>query len=118
MSTIKIIKTKKEYTLAMLRIEEIFDAKKGTSKGEELELLLLVIKNYEDVNFKIPYPNPIEAIKITMQEKGLRNKDLVPALGSKGYVSSLLSGKKPLTISAIEALHKMLGLPSNVLLGF
>jgi HTH-type transcriptional regulator/antitoxin HigA len=117
MNPIKIIKTKKDYKITLDRIEEIFDSKKGTLEGDELELLLLVVKDYEDKHFQIPFPNPIDAIKLKMQEKGIHNKDLVPMLGSKGYVSLLLNGKKPLTVSAIIELHKLLGIPTNLLLG-
>ncbi len=113
---IKVLKTEEDYDKALDRAEEIFDAIPGTSAGNELELLLLVIKDYEDKHHPIPPPDPIEAIKLTMQEKGLKAKDLTPWVGSKGYVSQILNRKKPLTAEVMKALHKHLGISGDVLL--
>jgi len=113
---IKVLKTEEDYDRALARADEIFDALPNTSAGNELELLLLVIKDYEDKHHPIPPPDPIEAIKLTMQEKGLKAKDLTPWIGSKGYVSQILNRKKPLTAEVMKALHKHLGIPGDVLL--
>ena len=72
----KIIKTQKEYNLAMKRLEEIFDARKGTVEGDELELLSLLIENYEREKHAIDLPDPIEAIKFRMEQLGYKQKDL------------------------------------------
>ena len=79
-----------------------------------MELLLLVIKDYEDKNHPIPLPDPIETIKIMMEEKGLKAKDL--AIGGKSYVSQILNRKKPLTANMMRILHKNLGISAEVLL--
>lgn len=71
---IKPIKTKKDYELAMIRLETIFEAKKGTPKGDELEILSILIENYEDTNFPIKMPDPVEAIKFRMEQLGLNQK--------------------------------------------
>ena len=112
---IKPIKTKKDYDQAMLRLETLFDAKKGTSKGDELEILSLLIEKYEVEKFPIGLPDPIEAIKIRMSELGLKNKDLVPVIGYDSRVSEVLNGKRKLTLDMIRALNKMLHLPLEVL---
>lgn len=87
-----------------------------TPEGEKLQVALLLIKQYEDLNYSIPMPDPIEAIKIKMKEAGLKNKDLVAKVGSKGYVSSILSGKKPLTLELAKLFHRELNIPAEVLL--
>ncbi len=87
-----------------------------TPEGEKLQVALLLIKQYEDLNYSIPMSDPIEAIKVKMKEAGLKNKDLVAKVGSKGYVSSILSGKKPLTLELAKLFHRELNIPAEVLL--
>ncbi|WP_229214873.1 helix-turn-helix domain-containing protein [Dyadobacter bucti] len=77
---------------------------------------MLLIKAYEDIYHHIPSPDPIDAIKLKMSEKGLKNKDLVEWVGSKSYVSALLNGKKPLTLKLAKLFHERLGIPAQVLL--
>ena len=113
---IKIIKNEEDYDVALARADQIFDAQLNTPEGEELALLLLVIKDYESKHHPVPPPDPVEAIKLTMQEHGLKAKDLVPLLGSKSYVSQILNRRKPLTAEMMRALHHHLGIPAEVLL--
>lgn len=93
---LKTIKSKKEYNAYLNWADELFDkkAKPNSPEGEKLKVVLLLIKQYEDEHYPIPVPDPIEAIKIKMQERGLKSKDLVGKIGSKGYISSLLNKKK------------------------
>ncbi len=115
--TIKPIKNEQQYDVALDRADLIFDARPDTPEGDELEVLLLVIKAWEDEHHPVPPPDPIEAIKLTMEEKGLRASDLTQQLGvSKGYISQLLNRKKPLTASVMRSFHKHLGIPADVLL--
>ena len=115
---LKPIKTKKEYEAFLDWVDELFDkkVKASTSQGEELQVVLLLIKQYEDEHFPIPKPDPLQAIKIKMEEIGIKNKDLVGLVGSKGYVSSLLSGKKPLTLEIAKIFHQRFGVPADILL--
>ena len=113
---VKTIKNEEDYDKALARADQIFNAPMGTPEGDELELLLLVIKDYENKHHPVPLPDPIEAIKLSMQEQGLRAKDLVPLLGSKSYVSQVLNRKKPLTAEMMRAIHQKLGVPAEVLL--
>jgi HTH-type transcriptional regulator/antitoxin HigA len=115
---LKPIKTKKEYEAYLNWVDELFDKKvtRASPLGEELQVALLLIKQYEDEHFPIPIPDPIEAIKLKMEERGFKNKDLVGIIGSKGYVSSLLSGKKPLTLEVARIFHQKLGVPAEILL--
>ena len=97
---LKIIKTKKQYEEFLDWVDMLFDkkVKADTPQGNKLQVALLLIKQYEDANYPIPLPDPIDAIRVKMNELGLKNKDLVGKVGSKGYVSSLLNKKKPLTL--------------------
>ena len=115
---LKIIKTKKDYEECLNWVDKMFDKKIkiSTPEGEKLQIALLLIKQYEDKNYPIPIPDPIEAIKMKMIEKGLKNKDLVGKVGSKGYVSALLNKRKPMTLELAKIFHNELGIPSDILL--
>lgn len=114
---VKVIKSETEYGQALKRADAIFNAKPGTKEGDELELLLLVIKDYEDKHHAVALPDPIEAIKLKMQEKGLKASDLVPEIGSKSYISQILNRKKPLTAPIMRKLRSKLNISAQVLLG-
>lgn len=96
----------------------MFDKKirPNTPEGEKLQVALLLIKQYEDVNYPIPLPDPVDAIKLKMQEMGLKNKDLVGKVGSKGYISALLNKRKPLTLELARLFHRELDIPADILL--
>jgi HTH-type transcriptional regulator/antitoxin HigA len=115
---LKIIKTKKQYELCLEWVDVQFDnkVKANTPQGEKLQVALLLIKQYEDAHYPIPLPDPIEAIKVKMDELGLKNKDFVGKVGSKGYVSSVLNKKKPLTLALAKLFHQELNIPAEVLL--
>lgn len=115
---LKIIKNSEEYQTYLDWVDEMFDKgiKKGSNEGDELEVALLLIKQYEDEHYVIPTPDPIEVIKLKMHEAGLRNKDLVGKIGSKGYISALLNKRKPLTLELAKWFHRELNIPAEVLL--
>lgn len=115
---LKIIKTKKEYLASLDWVEELLDkkVKPNSPEGEKLQVALLLIKQYEDKHYTIPLPDPIEVVKLKMQEKGLKSKDLVGKIGSKSYVSSLLSNKKPLTLEIAKFFHRELNISAEILL--
>lgn len=112
----KVIKTEADYNSAMARVEAIFDAKPGTPKGEELELLLLLVENYEEKTFPIDLPDPIAALRFRMEQAGLRPRDLEPYLGSKSKVSEVLNRQRPLSLAMIRKLVSGLGFPAEVAL--
>lgn len=114
MGQYKILKSEADYQKAVDRTIEIFDAEPGTSDFDELEVLLLLVKDYEDKHYPIPMPDPIEAIKIKMEQDGLKNKDLMPYIGSEGHVSAVLSRKKNLTLEMARSLNAKLGIPPEV----
>ena len=112
----KVIKTDRDYEVALNRIEELMDARPGTAEGDELELLAALVEAYEDKNYPIAPPDPIDAIRFRMEQAGLKQKDLVPYIGSRPKVSEVLSGKRTLSLKMIRALHEGLGIPAEVLL--
>ena len=115
---LQIIKTEKQYEDLLEWVDKQFDlgVEPESKAGEKLQIALLLIQQFEDLNYAIPTPDPIEIVKLKMEEKGLLNKDLTDWIGSKSYVSALLSGKKPLTLRIAKVLHQKLGIPAEVLL--
>ena len=109
------IRNEKDYRKALERLEVIFDAKKGTEKGDELEILSILIDNYENDNFPIGMPDPIEAIKFRMEQMGMKQKDLAEVVGFKSRVSEILSKKRKLTLDMIRKLNTTLHIPTEVL---
>jgi HTH-type transcriptional regulator/antitoxin HigA len=112
----KVIKTTEEHDQALARIEEFFSAKPGTPEGDELELLVLLVETYEAEKFPIELPDPIEAIRFRMEQMNLKQKDLIPIIGSKSKVSEVLSGKRELSITMIRKIVSNLNIPAAVLL--
>src|SRR5712692_6360227 len=112
----KVIKTEAEYQATLARIEAIFDAKPGTAKGDELELLLLLVETYEDRTYPIDLPDPIDALRFRMDQEGLKPKDLIPYIGSKSKVSEVLSGRRALSLTMIRKLVAGLHFPAEVAL--
>ena len=108
--TIKPIKSIKDYQIALKRMEEIFHAEEGTTKGDEAEILILLIEKYEDEHYSIEDPDPIEAIKFMMEQNGLKQKDLAEIIGYKSRVSEILSRKRKLSLEMIRNLHEKLNI--------
>jgi HTH-type transcriptional regulator/antitoxin HigA len=98
------------------RLDEIFDAPANTNEGDEAELLTLVIDVYENENFPIEAPDPIEAIKIRMEEMGLKQTDLIGIIGEKGKVSEVLNRRRKLNLNMIRRINKRLHIPPSVLI--
>lgn len=112
----KIIKNEKEYDQALSRIDELMDAEPGTLEGDELELLATLVELYEKEAHPLDPPDAVEAIKFRMEQAGLRQKDLIPFIGSRSKVSEVLSHRRPLSITMIRRIHEGLGIPADVLL--
>ena len=114
---IRVIRSKDEHQRALKEVERLVlrDPAAGTSDGDRLELLALLIEDYERKAFPIETPDPIEAIEFRMEEQGLKQRDLIPFLGSKSRVSEVLSRKRPLTVQMIRGLSEGLGIPIGLL---
>jgi HTH-type transcriptional regulator / antitoxin HigA len=113
---IKPIKSEADYKLALKRLEEVFDAPVGTSESDEADILGLLVDEYEKKHYPIEAPDPIEAIKIRMEELQLKQVDLVDVIGSKSRVSEVLNRKRKLTIEMIRNLTKRLNLSPDLLI--
>jgi HTH-type transcriptional regulator/antitoxin HigA len=113
---IKPIKTKTDYRTALKEIEALMHAKPRTPQGDRLEVLVTLVEAYEAKHYPLDLPDPIEAIKYTMESKGLSVKDLEPMIGRSNRVYEILSRKRPLTLKMIWALHKRLGIPAECLI--
>lgn len=112
----KVIKTEAEYKMALAHLETLMEAEPTAALEEEMELFAVLIENYENENFPIDLPDPIEAIKFRMEQQGLNRKDLEQYIGSQSKVSEVLNRKRPLSIGMIRALHEGLSIPAEVLL--
>lgn len=111
----KPIKNAKQYKAALARLEKVFDATPGTKEGDESEMLVILIEDYEQKHYPVGPPDPIEAIKFYMEQKGYTLKDLEQALGYKSRVSEILSRKRKLNLSMIRSLHEKWKIPLECL---
>ncbi|MFV7235744.1 helix-turn-helix domain-containing protein [Flavobacterium sp. ZB4R12] len=113
---IKPIKTENDYNQALERLEVIFDAKNGSPEGDELEVLGILIDQYENDHFPIGMPDPIEAIKFRMEQMGYNQNDLANIVGLKSRASEILNRKRKLSLEMIRQLHERLNIPTDVLI--
>lgn len=113
---IKLIKTEADYQIALKRLEVVFDAKTGSPESDEADILGLMIDEYEKKYYPIESPDPIEAIKIRMEEMQLKQIDLAEAIGGKNRVSEVLNRKRKLTLEMIRNLTTRLNLSPGLLI--
>ena len=113
-----LIKTRQDYETNMGELRELFEADPafGTPENDRLELLALLVEEYETKNTSLGPPDPIEAIVFMMEQKDLRQADLVPILGSRSRVSEMISRKRPLSLAQIRNLSTYLDIPIEVLM--
>jgi HTH-type transcriptional regulator / antitoxin HigA len=116
MKNIKPIKTETDYDEALAKIANLMEAELGTPEGDQLDVLVTLVEAYEEKQWRIDPPDPIEAIKVRMQQRGLTRHDLERVLGSKSRVSEVLNRKRPLTLTMIRRLHDTLGIPAESLI--
>ncbi len=112
---LKPIKNKTQLKQALSRVDKLWGAKRNTEKGDELDVLMLLVEKYEEEHYPIPPSDPIEAIKFLMGQKALTRKDLELYLGTRARVSEVLNRKRNLTLPMIKKLHKGLNIPYNCL---
>jgi HTH-type transcriptional regulator / antitoxin HigA len=113
---VKLIKSKKDYARALERLEVIFNAKKGTKEGDELELLSIIIDDYESRVFPISNPDPIEAIEFRMEQMGYEQNDLAKIIGLKSRASEILNRKRKLTLEMIRKISSVMKIPTEILI--
>ena len=112
----KVLKTEEDYNKASIRLMELFHAKPNTVESDELDLLLVLVKDYDDKHYHLPELDALEVIKYKMEEMGLKAKDLEPIIGSKGHVSAILSGKREITLKMAQKLKNYFSIPAEVFL--
>ena len=113
---IKPIKTSADHEAAMKAVEALMSAKANTPEGDNLEVLVTLIEDYERRHFPMELPDAVEAIKFRMEQQGLTAKDLEPLIGRSNRVYEVLSRKRRLTLAMINKLHVGLGIPAESLL--
>jgi HTH-type transcriptional regulator/antitoxin HigA len=112
----KVLKTEQDYNKASMRMMEIFHVKANSAESDELELLLVLVKEYDDKHYHLPELDALEVIKYKMEEMGIKAKDLEPIIGSKGHVSAVLSGKREITLKMAQKLKNYFSIPAEVFL--
>jgi HTH-type transcriptional regulator/antitoxin HigA len=113
---IKPIKSARDYRQALKEIESLMRARRNTPQGDRLDVLVTLVEAWEARHFPIALPDPIEAIKYHMQQKGLSPHDLTRFIGSRNRVYEVLARKRPLTLKMIRRLHEGLGIPAESLI--
>lgn len=113
---IKPIKTDQDYYKALERLGQVFEMPADTLEGDEAEILSLLIDNYENQYHPIEAPDPIEAIKIRMEEMDLKQRDMIGVLGGKSRVSEILNRRRKLTVDMIRNLTDKLNLSASILI--
>jgi len=113
---IRPIKTARDYKDALREIESLMDARRGTPRGDRLDLLATLVEAWEAKHYPIDLPDAVQAIKFHMEQKDLEPKDLVPFIGSRSRVYEILNRKRPLTLAMIRKLHRGLGIPAESLI--
>ncbi|MCF8233818.1 MAG: hypothetical protein K9G67_03300 [Bacteroidales bacterium] len=112
---IKPIRTEADYQLALKRLNEVFNAPLNTPRSDEADILAVLVDDYENKHYPIDPPDPIDAIKIRMEEMQLKQKDLVQEIGGKSRVSEILNRKRKLTVEMIRKLTTRLSISANIL---
>jgi HTH-type transcriptional regulator/antitoxin HigA len=115
-NNVKPIRTERDYDAALKEVERLWGAKTGTPDGDRLDVLATLIEAYEDRQYPMDPPDPIEAIKFRMEQQGLTRKDLEPLIGTRTRVAEVLNRRRGLSIEMIRRLHKTLGISADVLI--
>ena len=113
---IHTIKSENDYNIAMEMIDQLLESPVGSESAEKLEILSILVEDYENKNFKIDIPDPISAIKQRASDLGLTNKDLEKSIGSRARISEIFNKKRNLTLPMIRRLHKNLNIPAEILI--
>ena len=108
---IRPIKTEEDYEQSLEIIEKLWGASENSKEGEQLDILLVLVEDYENKHYPISAPDPIDAIRFRMEQLGLTRKDLEPFIGSRGRVSEIFSKKRNLSLKMIKKLHSNLNIP-------
>ncbi len=114
--TVRPIRTERDYEAVLKEVNDLMDAAPGTPRGERLDVLVTLVEAYEARHWPIADPDPVEAIRVRMEQKNLSRRDLEPMIGSRARVSEILSGKRALTLPMIRRLSAGLDIRADVLI--
>lgn len=112
---IKPIRDEADYESALKEIDELFNAQPGTPDADRLEVLLILVEDFEEKHYAIPFPDPIEAIEYHLERLHWTRKDLEPLIGSRTRVWEIMNRKRSLTLPMIRRISKALGIPADIL---
>ncbi len=115
---IKPIRTARDHRAALREIETLMGAGPKTVEGDRLDVLVTLVEAYEAKHFPMDLPDPVEAIKYAMEQKGLAVKDLEKMIGRSNRVYEILNRKRSLTLRMIWHLHQGLGIPAESLIRY
>src|ERR1700693_528852 len=113
---IKPIRSESDYERALRRVEELWDSPKGSAESDELDILATLIEAYEQGHYPIELPDPIEAIKFRLEQKGKNSSALIGVIGQRTRVYEVMQGKRPLSLNMIRNLNQKFGIPAEVLI--
>ena len=113
---LRTIKNETDYAAALAETERLFDARPGTAEGDRFEVLTTLLEAYERKHHPVPAPDPVEAIRYTLESRGLGKSDLVPLLGTPQRVNEVLTRRRRLTLGMVRRLHTGLGISADVLI--
>jgi len=113
---LKPIKTEADHEAALREIERLWAAEEGTPEGDRLEILITLVEAFEETNFPMDLPDPVEAIKFRLEQQGEDHKALVGVIGTRTRVYEVLRGDRPLSLSMIRRLHQRFHIPAEVLI--
>jgi len=113
---LKPIKTDADHKAALLEIERLWGAQEGTADGDRLEILATLVEAYEEANFPMDLPDPIEAIKFRLEQQGEDKKALIGIIGNRTRVYEVLRRDRALSLTMIRQLNERLGIPAAILI--
>jgi HTH-type transcriptional regulator/antitoxin HigA len=113
---IKPIHNDVDHAAALVVIDGLWQAAPGTPEHDRLEVLAMLVDDYESRRWSVEPADPVELIRYMMEQRGLTRKDLEPALGSRARVSEILNRRRPLTLKMAWRLHKAFGIPADALI--
>ena len=113
---IKPIRGEADYERALRRVEELWDSPEGSAESDELDILATLIEAYEQEHYPIELPDPIEAIKFRLEQKGKDSSALIGVIGQRTRVYEVMQGKRPLSLNMIRNLHEKFDIPAEVLI--
>jgi HTH-type transcriptional regulator / antitoxin HigA len=113
--TIRPIRNDTDHSVALARIEELWNSEPGTPEDDEFDVLSVLVSDYENKRWPILLPDPVEAIRFHMEQNDFRQKDLAKVLGSESRASEILNRQRNLSMENIKAIHKAWRIPLEVL---